>query len=103
MAAWGLIARIRRSLAALRVQIACATGDVDSLWAINTCFASAFAALRVQIACAISRTGGAGLADNSCQTKNPASLQRRGFVVWYQWPESHYGIKLLFYMVFMLY
>jgi len=43
--------------------------------AIATCCASAFALLRVQIAFAISRTGGADLADNSYQTKNPASLQ----------------------------
>ena len=63
--------------------------DNNNLGVVVTCFASAFAALRVQIAFAISRTGGAGLADNSYLTKNPASFQRQGFIVWYQWPDSN--------------
>ena len=38
--------------------------DVNGLWAINTCCDDAFAALRVRIFFAISRTWGAGLADD---------------------------------------
>ena len=54
--------------------------DDNSLGAVVTCCASAFAALRVQIACAISRTGVPVSPTTNTKQKNPASLQRQGFV-----------------------
>ena len=34
--------------------------------------------------------------------QNPASLQRRGFVVWYQWPGPYLSFKSLFILILIL-